>query len=256
MCRLLGFIAREVVGPGALLDDALTAFIDLSHRHNDGWGLAWYDETGRVRVEKNPEPAYASVRFARISSMVRTDALMAHLRKATPGLGVCQENTHPFSHGEIAFAHNGSIEPVDELEALIAPDIRREIQGTTDSERYFLALLTILKSSPPVEAFRIIFSIVRERLHYSSLNCLLLTPQALYAVCCYDPDDANVQKRLKGDPTYADIYYRVAADAVVVGSSGWQRGRGWEVLGNGQMLVIERGTLRTQMVDVANAAIT
>jgi predicted glutamine amidotransferase len=252
MCRLLGYVAREPIGPSELLGDAFAAFIKLSEYHSDGWGLAWYDAQDRLRLDQTPEAAYASAAFATRSRSVCADALIAHLRKATPGLAVTQENTHPFIRAGVAFAHNGSVEPVREIEALIAPRLRGSIAGATDSERYFLALLSALDGSSPVEAFRTAFRLMRERLRYTSLNCLLLTPDVLYAVCYYDPHHPQVQRRFAMDPAYADVSYRVTPDAVVVGSSGWQQGSGWQLLGNGQMLVIERGTLHPVIVDIVD----
>ncbi|HEY6542827.1 MAG TPA: hypothetical protein VIZ18_17925 [Ktedonobacteraceae bacterium] len=49
MCRLLGYVARQPVIAEDVLEDSLAAFIDVSHLHADGWGLAWYDEQGHMQ---------------------------------------------------------------------------------------------------------------------------------------------------------------------------------------------------------------
>ncbi len=64
------------------------------------------------------------------------------------------ENTHPFTYNRMAFAHNGAVVPNQKLEEFIAPHLQCEIAGMTDSERYFLALLSEIEKAPPIEAFQ------------------------------------------------------------------------------------------------------
>jgi predicted glutamine amidotransferase len=247
MCRLLGYAARQPVIAEHVLEDTLEAFIELSHLHADGWGLAWYDEQGHVQHAKTPKAAHASAEFSSLAASVRTDALIAHLRWATPGFALCMENTHPFIYKQFAFAHNGAVAPNEDLEALIAPHLRGHITGTTDSERHFLALLSVFEKTAPVEAFRIHMNTLRQQLQSTSLNCLLLTPQALYAACDFDPNAPLLQR----DPDYFYLHYRATPDAVVVASTGLGQGEGWQTLKNGQMLIVERDTLKSTIVDIA-----
>jgi predicted glutamine amidotransferase len=162
---------------------------------------------------------------------------MVHLRRATLGLPVRMQNTHPFTDGRLAFAHNGSIFPPPALDALLSPAAHALRTGDTDSERYFLAVLSRLEAgATPAAALRQAVAGIAATASYTSLNCLLLTPEELYAVCFFDPaghaDEA---------PDYYHLRYRMADDAVVVSSSGW--GRGWRDVGNGELLRVRRGTL-------------
>jgi predicted glutamine amidotransferase len=248
MCRLLGYVARQPVIAAHVLENTLEAFIEISHFHADGWGMAWYDEQAHVQHAKTPEPAHTSVEFSSLAASARTDALIAHVRWATPGFALCMENTHPFIYKQFAFAHNGAVAPNEGLEALIAPHLREHITGTTDSERHFLALLSVFEKAAPVEAFRIHMNTLRQQLQSTSLNCLLLTPQALYAACDFD---ANSPLALR-DPDYFQVYYKVTPDAVIVASTGLGQGAGWQTLKNGQMLVIERGTLKATIHTIAH----
>jgi len=254
MCRLLGYVARQPVSVEHVLADTLAAFIDVSHLHADGWGLAWYDEQGQMQHAKTPEPAHASAEFASLAASIRASALIAHVRWATPGFALCMENTHPFIYKQFAFAHNGAVAPNESLEALIAPHLREHITGTTDSERHFLALLSVFEQTTPVEAFRIHMNTLRQQLQSTSLNCLLLTPAALYAACDFDPNAPLARK----DPNYFHLHYRVTPDAVVVASTGLGQHEktSWQTLKNGQMLVVERGTLKLTIVDIAQNART
>jgi predicted glutamine amidotransferase len=65
---------------------------------------------------------------------------LAHVRYADTG-AVSQANTHPFTLDGRAFAHNGVVSDLDELDRRLGPN-RALVQGETDSERFF-ALLTV-----------------------------------------------------------------------------------------------------------------
>jgi predicted glutamine amidotransferase len=239
MCRLLGWASRV---PTTLLDllgeEDLTEFTELSSKHADGWGLARSTRRG-VRVAKAADAARTSGAFARRARRRRSDLGLAHLRWATLGLDVHEANTHPFSHGPLAFAHNGSIMPPASLDRLISPAVAGLRRGSTDSERYFLAVLSrMAEGATPAEALARTVEDVAAGGGYTSLNCLLLTPDELHAVCRIDPD---VPPRPDEGPDYFTLRYRVTGDAVVVASSGW--GRDWQDLADGELLTVRRRSL-------------
>lgn len=152
---------------------------------------------------------------------------------------------HPH-YDQFAFAHNGALSPKEGIEALIAPHYRERIAGTTDSERHFLALLSAWEHFPPLEAFRVHLATLHGHLQSTSLNCLLLTPEALYAVCDFDPNAPLAQQ----EPDYFHLQYRITPEAVIVGSTGLGQGEGWKTLKNGQILIVERGTLQVTIVEI------
>jgi predicted glutamine amidotransferase len=249
MCRLLAYVARKPTAAVSVLGDVLPAFVALSQQeHRDGWGLAWYEGERTLHTAKAPEPAYASAMCAQTVADLTSDAVIAHLRWATPGMALTRENTHPFSSGDIAFAHNGSVDPLPAVEELIAPHLRSLLVGTTDSERYFLALLSALEEREPVDALRATLAALHERTYTSSLNALLLTPRAVYVLADYDPHAPMTEQ----DPGYYRLSYRIRADAVVAGSSGMQGEAEWDTVPNGHALVIDRGSLRTDIVRIVD----
>jgi predicted glutamine amidotransferase len=238
MCRLLGWVTRAPTTLRDLLDDRdLLDFTELSRKHGDGWGVARATESG-VKVHKRPDAARDSRSFALWARTHATDLGMAHLRWATMGLSVGIENTHPFTDGQVAFAHNGSVLSPASLDRLVAPHAARLRRGTTDSERYFLAVLSrMAEGATPQEALRDTADEIARTAPFTSLNCLLMTPDELVAMSRYDPDGPLEDK----DPEYYRLRYRVTDDAVVVSSSGW--GRDWQELANGDLLSVRRGTL-------------
>ena len=249
MCRLLGWATRVPTTLSELLGGELADFTELSAKHGDGWGIARGTRRG-VRVRKHPDAARTSARFAREAGRRRSDLGLAHLRWATLGLGVDHDNTHPFTDGRVAFAHNGSITPPAALDRLLTDRSQRRRQGTTDSERYFLAVAQHLRDgAAPEDALRTTADAIAATAEYTSLNCLLLTPERLYALCRYDPSG----RWEDDDPDYYRLRYRVSPDAVVVGSSGW--GRDWRELANGDLLVVGRRTLETTVVTSAGRSV-
>jgi len=90
----------------------------------------------RSTSRTDTDPAFTAATTARA-----TRAGVVHLRWATPGLPVELRNTHPFRYGTQAFAHNGAIYPVERRDEVVSAPWQDRLQGTTDSERYFLAVL-------------------------------------------------------------------------------------------------------------------
>jgi len=254
LCRFLAYLTANPTAPADLLaDGALREFVSLSRENKDGWGLAWHDEGGGLRVAKAPEPAGLSAEFDRLVETVRTGSLIMHLRSATRGLGLGLEDTHPFLRDGTAFAHNGAVKPVEGLEELVPAEERASLSGTTDSERLFLATAGALEKDGADEegTLREVLRAVDERCAYTSLNCLLLTQKRLYAVCRYDPDHPDARYYLSRNPDYFRLWYRAAPGSFVVASTGWRAHGGWETLESGQALVVERGTLEKRILEVA-----
>jgi glutamine amidotransferase len=149
MCRLFGF--RSVI-PSQVHRSLLAAENALgvqSNDHPDGWGVAFYID-GAPHVTRSPTTALGDALFHRLSGVVASQTVLAHVRKATQG-SCTVFNCHPFQHGRWVFAHNGDIRNFethrDALLAEVAPKFRRFILGDTDSELLFFVFLTQLAAA-------------------------------------------------------------------------------------------------------------
>jgi predicted glutamine amidotransferase len=148
MCRLFGF--RSVI-PSQVHRSLLAAENALgvqSNDHPDGWGVAFYVD-GAPHVTRSPTTALGDALFHRLSGVVSSQTVLAHVRKATQG--ACTVfNCHPFQHGRWVFAHNGDIPNFEArreaLLAEVAPKLRRFILGDTDSELVFFIFLSELSA--------------------------------------------------------------------------------------------------------------
>lgn len=152
MCRLFGF--RSVIQSQVhqSLIDADNALLEQSRRHPDGWGVAFY-AAGAPHIIKSEKSALEDHLFTKVSGIVSSESVIAHIRKATKGkLNIL--NTHPFQHGNWTFAHNGNIKDFekhkDEIKVRIAPALRRYILGDTDSELIFFFILTHISEKFPL----------------------------------------------------------------------------------------------------------
>ena len=160
MCRLFGFRSNIPAPVHGSLLSAANSLRKQSVEHKDGWGIAYYGDAERPIVSLGIDPAHRDPEFERVSGLLASHAVLAHVRLASVG-EVHARNTHPFVFGRWAFAHNGTVRGFahhqDEIESAIAPHLREQLRGTTDSERCFYLFLTFLEGdgglrSPPIDA--------------------------------------------------------------------------------------------------------
>jgi len=146
MCRLFGF--RSVINSQVhqSLVGAENALMQQSLAHPDGWGVAYY-LLNTPHLIKSVDSALGDELFQKVSGIVSSQTVLAHLRKATHGK-LTTINTHPFQFGSWVFAHNGNIKDFTHIrEALlneIEPPLRRFILGDTDSEVIFYLILNAI----------------------------------------------------------------------------------------------------------------
>jgi predicted glutamine amidotransferase len=256
VCRLLGYCS----GADASLEDligvfGLNSFMGLCALHGDGWGMAWYEDGSPV-IRKSPVRADSEPEFGRLAREPVGNLGLVHLRWATPGLSVIDANTHPFRHGSFVFAHNGAIHPQDRLPSMLPEELERSLGGTTDSERYFLLIMSRLDANggDMVGAIADAAADIGRRFSPNSLNAILLSPDKLYAVCWYYPERIPAARLREIGlcstdeiDAYFDLAYQATSDAVVVASSGWPQ-PGWTPLENQHVLVVDRETLKTEVL--------
>ncbi|MCH2107982.1 MAG: class II glutamine amidotransferase [Polyangiaceae bacterium] len=123
-----------------------------SNQHPDGWGVAFYVD-GAPPLTKSPTTALDDVLFKRISGVVASETVLAHVRQATQGKNSVL-NCHPFQYGRWVGAHNGDIPNLEKcreaLLAEVAPQLRRFVLGETDSELIFFQFLSRLAEYGPL----------------------------------------------------------------------------------------------------------
>ncbi|WP_185995405.1 class II glutamine amidotransferase [Nocardioides campestrisoli] len=265
MCRLLGYVRRtptsveELLGP-----DGLEGFTALTAVHADGWGMAWQDPEGSTHSVSSPGSAATDPEYAELVRKPLGRAGFVHLRWATGGLPVRPENTHPFVEGDYAFAHNGHVSPIGELESLLKPETREALVGDTDSERYFRFVKQSVDEHGDVE------SGVRHALGHllrdfpdCSLNALMLTPTHMVAIHVnsratsprqglrdlFDNEDDVPPRHLT---EYFAMDYRTDEDGLTIISSGLDE-PGWTAVPDDMAVMVDLETLELTRLDPVEA---
>ena len=152
MCRLVAYIGKSIpleniiVKPKhSLLEQSQDAQEAKLSVNGDGFGIAWYDGVGAPGLYKDTLPAWSDSNLPSICRLIKSGLFLAHVRASTFGT-TSRENCHPFAFGNWSFAHNGGIGDFKlirrKVENLLAEDHYNARRGCTDSELFFLLMLT------------------------------------------------------------------------------------------------------------------
>ena len=147
MCRLFGFRSTILSQVHTSLMEADNALSNQSINNPDGWGVAYF--VGQTpHVVKSDTSAITCDIFKKVSGVVSSQTVLAHIRKSTIGNHSIL-NTHPFQFGKWVFAHNGNIKNFKkykgDLTSLVSPKLKRFILGDTDSELLFFIMLSAIE---------------------------------------------------------------------------------------------------------------
>jgi predicted glutamine amidotransferase len=237
MCRLLGFSSKNSSSLPQLLGQDLDKFVALSSIHCDGWGYAHVEHSSH-HAEKFREPIPA-IDSAHLKEELDTptDGALLHFRWASKGLDVKESNTHPFTHEGITFIHNGSFRPFDVLKPYISEEYLALAQGDTDSELYFLYLLTEIKKHGFLQGITSALRFIKENIDHSSANMMIMNKDFFVTACRYNQD--RIPDLFKKDIDYYELRYKEVDGSVLVASSGWNQ-EGWTMLPNDSLLIVDR----------------
>lgn len=246
MCRLMGYVAKEPSHFSELAGPSFNEFVQLSSIHCDGWGIATVDSGSSVAtLDKAAETACTSDQFDTALAASVSDGGLLHLRWATKGLPVSENNAHPFTFRDFSFIHNGAIYPPDATNHEIDDKYLHLKKGDTDSESYFYLLLTEIDINGMTKGVQRAISVIKEKADYSSLNAMLMDEQTLIVICEHDP----MRKPDFGDDEYYTLKYRESAEGIIVASSGWEQD-GWITLPNHHILVVDRKTFSFEVLAI------
>ena len=240
----MGYVSPRKTSFPALVGDEFADFVALSSVHCDGWGMSTLDTNGAHTVlEKKVEAAAQSATFDATVTENIADGALLHLRWATKGLSISENNTHPFMYGEYSFIHNGSIFPPDAIAPFIDLKFIALIVGDTDSERYFYLLMGEIEKLGLVEGVKSALKIIKEHGDTTSLNCMIMNRDFFVTV-----SEHNAARKPDWAPAdYYEIKYLPTPEGVLFASSGWNQ-PGWKTLDNHHVAIVNRSNFEIEVI--------
>jgi glutamine amidotransferase len=153
VCRFAFYLGTPI-RMSALVTEPDNSIIRQSYRakereeplNGDGFGVGWY-ATGDVvpAVFRSLTPAWNNRNLIDLARAVESGCILAHVRAATRGLGVMEQNCHPFVSGRYAFMHNGEVGGFRAIRRALLESLSdaafEGLVGTTDSEHLFAVFL-------------------------------------------------------------------------------------------------------------------
>ena len=246
MCRLMGYVSPNKTSFPAIVGDYFSDFVALSSVHCDGWGLSTIDQSGRgIVLNRKVEAAAESSTFDATVAKNIADGALLHLRWATKGLSVSENNTHPFMYEDYSFIHNGSIFPPDAIAPFIDPKFNSLIVGETDSEHYFYLVMTEVEKLGLVAGVKSALAIIKDHGDITSLNCMLMNRNYFLTVSEHD----TARKPDWAPDDYYEIKYLPTPEGVLFASSGWNQ-PGWMTLDNHHAALVNRSSFEIEVIAI------
>ncbi|MHA1506949.1 MAG: class II glutamine amidotransferase [Candidatus Asgardarchaeia archaeon] len=210
-----------------------------------GLGIGSYDYLGKPIVYKYPIQVSEIMHSTRISSRIYFFHICLLSEEA---LSLC--NIQPFQYKNYLFMHVGDIRPIEKMDELINPILRRNIKGDTDSERFFLILINEIESQRDVlSGIRNALKIVKESLSYFSLNFILSDGRLVFA---YREGYPMYFKRIEGgEYTIRSLNYEglnlktlpgegmFKTPSVIFSSDAFEPIEGWVPMVNGELVIVD-----------------
>ncbi|MBE0430665.1 MAG: class II glutamine amidotransferase [Dehalococcoidia bacterium] len=200
---------------------------DPEHIHGDGWGTVT-GRAGRFESYKSVIPCWQDSKFADLYE-TDPDFIMLHARRASPGVAVKSEFTHPFEEDGWYFCHNGMIHDF-------------EVKRSSDSQQLFALVVENLRQCRNVTES--ISRTVKSLNDYSALNFMLCKDDQLYVLNMYG-------KRGAKTPNYFTIKYLQSDDYTIIASERLHGcGEPWQEMQNGTLLTVAMPDRRIQFCGV------
>ncbi|HKF91775.1 MAG TPA: ergothioneine biosynthesis protein EgtC [Acidimicrobiia bacterium] len=237
MCRHLAYVGPSVTLEKLIIEPKHSllqqAFAPRYQTHGtinaDGFGVGWYDRDKRAEPARyrTTRQIWADPSFASIAGLVSSNAVLAAVRSASPGMAIEETSTPPFTDGPWLFSHNGF---VPGFRTGVGRALRRKVSetrahrmaGATDSELLFALVLDRLDAgAPPAEALVSVIGLVDE-LTTARLNLLLTDGERVAATACRNSLFVFDDRQLTG--------------AVVIASEPYDDNAGWEAVKDGSVV--------------------
>jgi glutamine amidotransferase len=211
----------------------------------DGWGVGWWDPAVRSEPARyrTASPMWTDRSFRSVAEVVRSGAITAAVRSATPPSPIVDTGNAPFSSGPWLFSLNGFVTGFrgsigEGLRRLVSEERAVGIEGTSDSEVLFALVLDALDGgATPAAALASVTAEVLSRTD-GKLNLLLTDGHGVVASAC-------------GNSLFTLVDEGLAAGGVLVASEPLDDHRGWVEVPDRAIVEGAIGGLRTTSLSPA-----
>jgi glutamine amidotransferase len=237
MCRHLAYVGPPVTLEKLLLQPSHSLLHQASapqHQthgtiNRDGFGVGWYDRDLRTEPARyrTTEPIWSDASFASLAGLVKSNAVLAAVRAASPGMPLQESANAPFTEGPWLFSHNGF---VPGFSTGVGRALRRKVSerranamaGVTDSTLLFGLVLDRLDSGvSPGDTLVSVVEMV-EDLTTARLNLLLTDGERIAATAVRNSLFVFDDRQLTG--------------SVVVASEPYNDDAAWEPVPDGSVV--------------------
>jgi len=196
VCRHLAYLGPPVTlasllvaPPHSLLRQSYAA-LDMRGGgavNGDGFGAGWYEPGNEVPVRyRRALPMWTDTAFAALTPTVRSGAVLAAVRSATPGMPVVDTASAPFTSDRWLFSLNGRIAgwpgSIAELAAVLPVTDLLTLDAPTDAALLWALVRHRLRAGEPAAA--VVAAVTEQVLHAapdSRLNLLLTDGEQIVA---------------------------------------------------------------------------
>ncbi|MCX2970785.1 MULTISPECIES: ergothioneine biosynthesis protein EgtC [Streptomyces] len=246
MCRHLAYVgppvplARLLTGvPHGLFEQSWAPRRQRYGTVNaDGFGVGWYPADGPPARYRRAVPIWADGNLPDLARAVRSHAVLAAVRDATPGTSQDESAAAPYADGDWLFSHNGAVSHwtrlPDDLGARPSAATLLELESRCDSALLWALARPRLAAGEPPGA--VLADLVRRTAAVrpgARLNLLLTDGRAIAAT-------------RHGDT----LWYRAAEGGVCVASEP-DAADGWQEVPEDSLLLATPGSVRSWPLDQA-----
>jgi gamma-glutamyl hercynylcysteine S-oxide hydrolase len=240
MCRHLAYVGPSVTLEQLILEPGHSLLRQASApRHQkqgtvnaDGFGVGWYDRDVRAEPARyrTSRPIWTDASFASLAGLVSSNAVLASVRNASPGMPITETSTAPFTDGPWLYSHNGFVpgflsEVGQELRRKVSEPRANAMAGAIDSQLLFALVLDRLDAgASPADALVSVIELVDDGAK-ARLNLLLTDGERIAATAC------------RNSLFVFDDRHRTGA--VVIASEPYDDDPSWEIVPDGS--VVELG---------------
>lgn len=151
MCRFVAYVGPQILAYDLLYKPKNSIITAQSMNagemsvtvNGDGFGLGWYQPEldNEPCVFRSIKPAWSDSNLRGLSKKIYSPLIFGHVRAASPGMPVEENNSHPFACGRLMFMHNGMVGGFKQIRRkllrLLNDTSYDAISGSTDSEHLF-----------------------------------------------------------------------------------------------------------------------